>query len=269
MAILSVLAAAFLLLPGSDSPTENADASIRIETLADAAPTTAEAEAVADQAAADPDTAASATGPIESDQGASSASGDELAEPTSPDTTTTSSSTSTSTTTTTIALVEATTTTVSGETTTTTSAAPLSIGQEALNRVVYPWQEKFPEWEVVFRGPRDGIRALTFPEEKRIEIFIRSSDTTASLHRVFAHELGHVIDVEFNSGSDRDRWVAQRGLPSAAPWWPTAEAPDFATGAGDFAEAFAVWETGVTTRSTLGGQPTADDLALLRELSEL
>lgn len=152
---------------------------------------------------------------------------------------------------------------------TTTTAEPLSMGDQALLRVAYPWRERFPEWRVFFRGPRDGIRALTFPAERRIEIFIRSSDTVSSLHRVFAHELGHLVDVELNSDADRDRWREQRSISSDTPWWPSASAPDFATGAGDFAEAFAVWETGVTTRSTVGTQPTSADIELLIELSGL
>lgn len=95
---------------------------------------------------------------------------------------------------------------------------------------------------------------------------MRPDDTVEVLHRVFAHELGHVIDVELNSNEDRQRWIDQRGIADSAPWWPSAESPDFATGAGDFAEAFAVLETGITTRSTIGAQPTAADLTLLREL---
>jgi hypothetical protein len=153
-----------------------------------------------------------------------------------------------------------------------TSAPPAtarpSIGEQALDRVAFDWRRSFPNWRVEFRGPRNGIRALTYPEEKRIEIFIRSSDTAATLHRVFAHELGHVVDVERNSDNDRQRWVDQRSIRDSAPWWPDAESPDFATGAGDFAEAFAVWETGVTTRSTVAGQPTRADLDLLRDLSQ-
>ncbi len=229
--------------------------------LADAAPTTVSepvpvtVEVTVD--AVDP----SSTAPLEAPV---------IDEPTLADTTTTSSSTSTSTST-----AASTTSSSAPEPApaTTTAApeasnAPLSLGQQALRRVAYPWRSQFPEWEIVFRGPRSGIRALTYPEEQRVEIFIRPSDTAASLHRVFAHELGHVIDVELNSSADRDRWMAQRGIPSSAPWWPSAESPDFATGAGDFAEAFAVWETGVTTRSSVGRQPTAEDLALLRELSQ-
>jgi hypothetical protein len=149
-----------------------------------------------------------------------------------------------------------------------TTTAPLSLGQQALERVTFDWRTPFPTWRVEFRGARDGIRALTYPAERRIEIFIRPTDTVTSLHRVFAHELGHVIDVEMNSDGDRDRWLDQRTIPRATPWWPTAESPDFATGAGDFAEAFAVWETGVSTRSTIGDQPDSADVELLIELAQ-
>ena len=130
----------------------------------------------------------------------------------------------------------------------------------------FDWRITFPAWRVEFLGPREGLRALTYPSEKKIEIFVRADDTAETLHRVFAHELGHVFDVELNDDADRARWAAQRDLPASAPWWPSAAAPDFATGAGDFAEAFAVWETGVMTRSSIGDQPTSDDLALLLEL---
>lgn len=164
--------------------------------------------------------------------------------------------------------VASSTTTIQATTTTVppTTTEARSIELQALDRVAFDWQSVFPNWRVEFKGPRTGIRALTYPAEKRIEIFVRVDDTASSIHRVFAHELGHVIDVEFNSEDDRKRWREQRGLPSSTDWWPSAEAPDFATGAGDFAEAFAVLEAGVTTRSTVGRQPTESDLALLREL---
>ena len=150
---------------------------------------------------------------------------------------------------------------------TTTTAPPPSIEEQALALVRYDWQAMFPNLQIDFLGPRNGLRALTYPAEHRIEVFVRDSDTPASLHRVLAHELGHVIDVELNSPDDRDRWLAQRGLAGSTTWWPNESAPDFATGAGDFAEAFAVWETGVTTQSRLAGQPDEADLALLRELA--
>lgn len=142
-----------------------------------------------------------------------------------------------------------------------------SIDEQALARVSYDWQARFPDWRVEFTTAREGIRALTYPAERRVEVFVRPSDTAATLHRVFAHELGHLIDVELNDDADRARWLDARGIDQETPWWPSASAPDFDTGAGDFAEAFAVWETGVSSRSTVGDQPDAGDLQLLRELA--
>ena len=145
-------------------------------------------------------------------------------------------------------------------------ASPVSLADQAVARMSFDWQTAFPDWDLEFHGERAGIRGLTYPGEKRVEIFIRADDTAASIHRVLAHEVGHVIDVELNSNDDRRRWAEQRGLSDDAPWWPSAESPDFATGAGDFAEAFAVLEAGIQSRSTVGSQPTSADLSLMREL---
>jgi len=150
---------------------------------------------------------------------------------------------------------------------TTSTERRVPLGQQALDRVAFDWRSRFPDWSVEFRSAREGIRALTYPAERRIEVFVRASDTASTLHRVFAHELGHLIDVELNSDEDRALWFSTRDIEQSTPWWPSASAPDFDTGAGDFAEAFAVWETGVSSRSTVGGQPDADDLELLRELA--
>lgn len=144
---------------------------------------------------------------------------------------------------------------------------PTDVGTEALALVQYDWRTRFGAWEIEFVGERDGLRALTFPRDRRIEVYVRPSDTAASVHRVLAHEIGHMIDVEINSEADRDRWRAQRSLDGSVSWWPSESEPDFATGAGDFAEAFAVLETGVTSHSTVAGQPTRADLELVRELA--
>lgn len=181
----------------------------------------------------------------------------------------------TSTTTTLLSLVTEPETTTTAEPAPETTAAPtttsppvLSIEEQMLALVDFDWETRFPEWEVEFDGPRPSIRGLTYPGEKRIELFIRSNDTPETLLRVFTHELGHVVDVELNSNADRLRWREQRGIDDDVQWWPSAEAPDFETGAGDFAEAFAVLETGVTSRSSVGSQPTSADLQLLIELTQ-
>jgi len=148
-----------------------------------------------------------------------------------------------------------------------TPPSPNEVGTEALGLVRYDWRSRFGDWEVVFEGAREGLRALTFPRERRIEVFVRPSDTPTSIHRVLAHEIGHLVDVEANSDADRERWRRQRGLGDAVSWWPSESEPDFATGAGDFAEAFAVWETGVISHSTVAQQPNEADLDLLEELA--
>jgi len=140
------------------------------------------------------------------------------------------------------------------------------VGRQALDTMHLDWRTLFPEWQVEFLAGREGLRALTYPHEQRIEVFVRRDDTTETLHRVLAHEFGHVIDVELNSSADRDRWAAQRQLAESVAWWPGESAPDFATGAGDFAEAFAVLETGVHSQSSVAGQPSSEDLTVLNEL---
>jgi len=137
----------------------------------------------------------------------------------------------------------------------------------ALVLVSFDWAARFPEWQIEFLEERDGLRALTFPRLQRIEVYVRDEDTASSLHRVIAHELGHVVDVELNSPAERADWMVERGLGDDVDWWPSASAPDFATGAGDFAEAFAVWETGIQSQSTVAGQPDGPDVALLAELA--
>jgi len=137
----------------------------------------------------------------------------------------------------------------------------------ALELVRFDWAARFPEWQIEFLEERDGLRALTFPRLQRIEVYVRDEDTASSLHRVIAHELGHVVDVELNSPTERADWILERGLGDDVDWWPSASAPDFATGAGDFAEAFAVWETGIQSQSTVAGQPDGPAIALLAELA--
>jgi hypothetical protein len=60
-------------------------------------------------------------------------------------------------------------------------------------------------------------------------------------HRVahdVAHEVGHAYDVSRMTARERRRYLRRRGVPRA-PWWPGAGSDD-ASGAGDFAEVFAL-----------------------------
>lgn len=145
------------------------------------------------------------------------------------------------------------------------ASSPESLGAQALALITYPWQDL--GYEVAFLPAKEGLRGLTYPYEKRIEIYVRPSDTPETLAHVVAHEVGHVVDVVLNTGTRRVRWLHARGLPADYRWWPASGESDFATGAGDFAECFAVWQVAARSLSEIDSR-CADDLALLRELAD-
>ncbi len=130
-------------------------------------------------------------------------------------------------------------------------------GAQALSRISYQWEDKLRGWSIHFHSPKIGFLGLTWPGDRRIDVYVRSDQSDTLLAHVVAHEIGHAIDVSLNSGSDRATWASARGI-SWARWWPSAAASDFSTGAGDFAEAFAFTQIGSYTyfRSNLGGAPT-------------
>lgn len=142
-------------------------------------------------------------------------------------------------------------------------------GQAALAQISYPWEECLPDWTISFHPPQTGLYGLTLVRDERIEIYVREDEPQDLLTHVIAHEIGHAVDVTFNDGPDRRVWSEARGTTSA-PWWPESGATDFATGAGDFAEAFASWQVGNRHyRSQLAEPPTADQIEILEVLSEL
>lgn len=142
-----------------------------------------------------------------------------------------------------------------------------ALGGPAIAAIDYPWEEELSGWDVTFLRGTGNIAGYTWSREQRIEVFVRPGATSADLARIFAHELGHAVDVTKNDGDERREWLAIRGVESA-PWWPVNGAADFSTGAGDFAEAFAVWQVGDGDyRGELAPPPTADQLELLERLS--
>lgn len=145
--------------------------------------------------------------------------------------------------------------------------ADISMRDRTIALLDFPWEARLPGWRIEFSSSRSGLRGLTYPDTKVIEIYVRPTDSPASLARVLAHELGHAVDIELNSATDRQRWRDARGIGSGARWWPDPSTSDFDTGAGDFAEAFAVWLTGVTSLSRVGAPLTADHLALVAQLA--
>lgn len=141
-----------------------------------------------------------------------------------------------------------------------------AIRTRALALIDYPWQERLPGWDIEFVGPRVGFLGATMTNERRIEIYVDGKRSVAELAFTAAHELGHAVDLTLLDGSERDRWLAVRGASGKA-WWAANAESDYAVGAGDWAEAFAVWQLGGSGYSTLAPAPTEAQLALLARLA--
>lgn len=135
------------------------------------------------------------------------------------------------------------------------TVASQNMGAQAEALLPFEWEAVLPNWEINYRGHNTQFRGLTYPYDRTIEIFVRESDTPERLATILAHELGHALDVEYLTAEQRDSWLEIRNIESA-PWWADAYASDFQSGAGDFAEAFAVWAVNDESSSEIAGQPT-------------
>ena len=142
------------------------------------------------------------------------------------------------------------------------------IGAQAEALLPAPIEVLIPGWTVTYLPERAGYRGLTFHETKAIEVYVQNNDTAESLAEIVAHEVGHAVDISRLNNADRLAWLDERGIQDHA-WWPATAAPDFQFGAGDFAEAFAVWAVGDQSNSEIAGQPTAAQLQVLEALTGL
>lgn len=136
-----------------------------------------------------------------------------------------------------------------------------------LERISFDWRRRLPGWQIVFRPNRVGYRGSTFPDERRIEIYLRDDLTLEDLVHVTAHELGHAVDVELLDDADRLRWNEARGRGPTKQWWVSSGADDFSSGAGDWAESFA-WsqQSFGTWYSRIAAPPDDEQLMLLNHL---
>lgn len=131
---------------------------------------------------------------------------------------------------------------------------------EAVGRLGFDVEATLPEWEVVFLGPKQGFRGLTFTHEKRIELYVRPSDTSGFVASVLAHELGHAYDLTYLDDGFRRSWMDARGLDQ---WWVGSGLTDFQAGQGDFAEAFAFAVAGDEIHPQSHGAVTPEEAEVL------
>jgi hypothetical protein len=127
----------------------------------------------------------------------------------------------------------------------------------------FPWQQL--NYQIVFLSPRPGLRAMTFPSHHRIEVYARPNDSASLMAYDIAHELGHVIDVTYNTAESRKNWMKLRGIDPSTPWFGCDACSDFETPAGDFAETFALLMFGPKDfQGRIAPPPTAQQLSGLQ-----
>lgn len=115
------------------------------------------------------------------------------------------------------------------------------IGQQALALITYDWRTKLPGWRINFLPPRKGYLALTYRVERRIDVYVRSERPVEGIAHDVAHEIGHALDVTYLDENSRARFLELRALPADTGWWACNSCRDLQTGAGDFAEVFALY----------------------------
>jgi streptogramin lyase len=111
------------------------------------------------------------------------------------------------------------------------------LGRRALALVSYRWQRL--GYRIVFAPARLGVRAETDTARRKITVYVRLTDSPVRIAHDIAHEVGHAYDARFFHARERHAYLVLRHR-SGARWWPKRVASDYATGAGDFAEVFAL-----------------------------
>ena len=109
-------------------------------------------------------------------------------------------------------------------------------------------------YRVAVAPPRPGVEADIDRERHRITLFLSGHEVPHRVAHDLAHEIGHAVDFERLTDADRRAYLARRGRAGAA-WWPDG-ASDYAVGAGDFAEVYALCHAASPIfRSRLGPRP--------------
>jgi hypothetical protein len=104
-------------------------------------------------------------------------------------------------------------------------------------------------------GPLPGVRGRTDTATRTITLFVSPTDAPHRVAHDLGHEIGHAFDATRLSAAERAAYLRARGAPSAA-WWPGGKASDYRSGAGDFAEVYALCHAASPDfRSRLAARP--------------
>jgi hypothetical protein len=104
-------------------------------------------------------------------------------------------------------------------------------------------------------GPVAGLRGQTDNATRTITLFVAPHDAPHVVAHDLGHELGHAFDATRLTAAQRAGYLRARGFPNA-PWLPGRKASDYRSGAGDFAEVFALCHAASPLyRSRLAARP--------------
>jgi len=104
-------------------------------------------------------------------------------------------------------------------------------------------------------GPVAGLRGRTDTAARTITLYVAPGDAPSAVAHDLGHELGHAFDATRLTDADRAVYLRARGVPGAT-WFPGGRASDYRSGAGDFAEVFALCHAASTVyRSRLAARP--------------
>jgi len=104
-------------------------------------------------------------------------------------------------------------------------------------------------------GPVAGLRGRTDTAARTITLYVAPGDAPGAVAHDLGHELGHAFDATRLTDADRAAYLRARGVPGAT-WFPGGRASDYRSGAGDFAEVFALCHAASTVyRSRLAARP--------------
>jgi len=145
------------------------------------------------------------------------------------------------------------------------SGFPVEIGALAEASVDYDFRSRLPDWHIGFDGNHPDFLGITMSELKVITIHVEDGASVETVAGVLMHEVGHAIDLETMTDTQRAEWIRLRDMP--ATWWPGNGLSDFAVGAGDFAEAVSALTTG-SPSSSVYGEFTDEQLAFVADILE-
>lgn len=117
-------------------------------------------------------------------------------------------------------------------------------------------------YRLVVAGPVTGLRGQTDTAARTITLFVAPDDAPSAVAHDLGHEIGHAFDATRVTDAERAAYLRARGVPRAT-WFPGHGASDLRSGAGDFAEVFALCHSvSPVFRSRLAARP-ADPCGVL------